>query len=98
LSHRAKIERGKKGRELLAAEAFSYILLHYFAILQYFYQRLVAGPPWVGDPSSGRVFGKMSFTDLDYADDAVCNILEEHLKYLRADRSGEAVSSPHLSS
>lgn len=34
-------------------------------------QRQVADPPWVGDPGSGRVTDKMTFTDLDRADDAV---------------------------
>lgn len=65
-SHRTEIEWQKKGKESQAAEALSYILQHYFAMPE-------AGscPTWVGDPSSGRLIGKMTFTDLDCADAAI---------------------------
>lgn len=61
-------------------------------------QRQVADPPWVGDPSSGRVIGNMTFTDLDYADDVINwkNIWNTWILECRLPWWGGLISSPHL--
>lgn len=89
LFHRAKTARWEKGRELWAAEAF-------FIILPC--RRQVADPLRVGDPSSGRVIGKMTFIVLDCADVVVNwkNIWNTWILKCRPPWWGGPISSSHL--